>query len=141
MPVNFPESSMSCIEITEENFNEVVDNNPIVILDFGATWNGACRSFEPIFEAASRRHADITFGNINTDTQTSLATSFLISSLPTLTVIRDRVIVFRQAAALPENSLEQLIETIKTLDMDVIRSRLSRRKPGERHHARSASHF
>lgn len=115
---------MAVIEVTEENFNEVVSSHAIVVLDFWATWCGPCRSFAPVFEAAASQHADIVFGKIDTDRESGLSTSFDIRSVPTLMVLRDQILVVRESGALPAKSLEQVIAHVRGLNMDEIRAEL-----------------
>lgn len=108
---------MATIEITEQNFEQTVTGNAIVILDFWASWCGPCKSFAPVFEAASEKHADIVFGKVNSDEQQALAGHFGIRSIPTVMVFREQVIVFMQAGALPPQGLESVIEQTRALDM------------------------
>ena len=111
---------MATREITLEGFAEVVEQNDIVLLDFWAAWCGPCRMFAPVFEKASEQHADIVFGKIDTEDQGELAAAFHISSIPTLMVFREGVVVFPQPGALGAQQLDQLITGVRGLDMDAV---------------------
>jgi thioredoxin 1 len=116
---------MSTVTLTEENFEQTVTGEGITLVDWWATWCGPCRQFGPIFEAASETHDDITFGKIDTDAEQGLAAAAQISSIPTLMAFRDGVLVFSQAGALPAASLEKLIQAVRGLDMDDVRSEIA----------------
>lgn len=119
---------MSCVEITADNFNDIVEKNDIVFLDFWAAWCGPCRNFAPIYEAAADAHTDIVFGKIDTEAQQELAASFQIRSIPTIAVIRDNIMVFRESGALPANALNQVIDGVRALDMDAVRADIARQQ-------------
>lgn len=122
---------MAAIEITTENFEQVLADNPIVFLDFWATWCGPCKSFGPVFEAAAEANPDIVFGKIDTDAQQELAAGFGIRSVPTLAVIRERIMVFRESGALPASALEQIVEGVRNLDMDQVRAEVQAQGEGK----------
>jgi thioredoxin len=116
---------VATVEVTQENFNQIVSGNDIVIVDFWAPWCGPCRSFAPAYEAASEKHPDVVFAKVNTEEQQALAGYFQIRSIPTLMIFRDKIIIFAQPGALPAAALEQVIEKAKALDMDEVRREIA----------------
>ncbi|MCP9948992.1 thioredoxin family protein [Actinomadura madurae] len=114
---------MATTELTRENFEDALSSGDMILIDFWAGWCGPCRFFAPVYERVSEKHADIVFGKVDTEAQQELAGAFRISSIPTLVVIRDRVVLYAQPDALREPELEKLIEEARAVDMDDVRRR------------------
>jgi thioredoxin 1 len=112
---------MATIELSKDNFEDVVTQNDMVIVDFWAPWCGPCKGFEPVFEAASEKHQDVVFGKVNSDQQQELAAAFNIRSIPFLMFFREKVILFAQAGALPAEALESVLSQGRALDMAEVR--------------------
>ena len=122
---------MATVELTTENFEEVVSGDGTVLVDFWASWCGPCRMFAPVYEAASERHEDIVFGSVNTEEQVQIASAFNISSIPTLMVFREGVVLYAQPGALPEASLEELISQARAVDMAEVHRKVAEHQAKE----------
>ena len=112
---------MSTRELTRADFEPTVSGEGIVLVDFWAAWCGPCRQFAPIFEKASEENPDIVFGKVDTEAEQQLSQMAAISSIPTLMLFRDGVLLFNQAGALPASALTGVISQARELDMDVVR--------------------
>jgi thioredoxin 1 len=115
-------------ELTSNNFNETVENNDTVLVDFWASWCGPCRAFKPIFEAASEAHPEMTFASCNTEEQQELAAAFNIRSIPTLMVFREKILLYAQPGMLPAEALEELISKVKALDMAEVHAEVAKQQ-------------
>ena len=116
---------MSTVTVSESTFGETVAANPIVLVDFWAAWCGPCRAFAPVFEAVSQANPDIVFAKVDTEAEQGLAGAFGITSIPTLMALRDGVVLYSQAGALPEPALVNLVQAVRDVDMDQVRAQLA----------------
>jgi thioredoxin 1 len=122
---------MATIELGLEKFEETALGDGITLIDFWAEWCGPCRMFGPIFEEASEKHADIKFAKVDTEAQQQLAGELQISSIPTLMIFRDGVLLYREAGALPGPALEDIIQRVRDLDMVEIKEQIAHAQSGE----------
>ena len=122
------ERVVATVQLNKGNFEDVVTENDIVIVDFWASWCGPCKSFEPVFEAASEQHRDIVFGKVNADDEQELAAAFSIRSIPYVMLMREKVVLFAQAGALPAEGLESVIRQARALDMARVHKEVAERQ-------------
>ena len=116
---------MSTIALNPENFSETVSADGITIVDFWAGWCGPCMAFAPVFEAASEANPDIRFAKVDTEEQQALAGAFEITSIPTLMVFRDNIMLYNRAGALPAPAFDELIAAVRALDMNAVRAEIA----------------
>jgi thioredoxin 1 len=122
---------MAVVELTKENFEQVVTGNPMVVVDYWAPWCGPCRGFAPVFEKVAEANPDVVFAKVNTDEEQEIAAHFQIRSIPTLMVFKDQVIVFSQPGALPQGAFEEVVQKTKALDMEVVRKQIAEQEAAE----------
>jgi thioredoxin 1 len=116
---------MGTVELTQQNFDEVVISNDIVLVDFWAAWCGPCRRFGPVFEQVAENNPDIVFGKVDTEAERELSARASITSIPTLMIFKEQILVFAQPGALPEPALAELVEKVRALDMDDVRTKIA----------------
>lgn len=116
---------MATVTLTKENFQQTVTGDGIVLVDWWAAWCGPCRAFAPVFDKASQEHPDIVFAKIDTEAEPELATAARITSIPTLMVFRDGILIYSEPGALPSAALSQLIQAVRDVDMDDVRQKVA----------------
>ncbi|MEU4732748.1 MULTISPECIES: thioredoxin family protein [unclassified Streptomyces] len=121
---------MATVELTKENFDQTVSENPFVLIDFWAGWCRPCLQFAPVYDKVSEANPDLVFAKVDTEAQQELAGAFQITSIPTLMIVRDQVAIFAQPGALPEAALKDLIGQARALDMDEVRAKIAATQEG-----------
>jgi len=119
---------MATQNLTKDAFHQAVEKDGIVLVDWWAAWCGPCRAFGPIFERVSEKHPDAVFAKVDTEAEQELSAAFGIRSIPTLMIFRDRILLYAEPGALPEEALEELLGKVKALDMDDVRRRIAERE-------------
>ena len=119
---------MATIELTTENFQTTIENNDMVVIDFWAEWCGPCKMFGPTYEKVSENHEGVVFAKCDTESQEEIAGQFGIQSIPTLAIMRDKVLLFSQAGAIPESALEDLVTQAKGVDMAEVHAKIAEQK-------------
>lgn len=122
---------MATENVTAADFNELISNNEIVIIDFWAPWCGPCRSFAPIYEKVSERHTDIVFAKVNTEEEEELSNHFQIRSIPTLMIFREQVVLFAQPGMLSESQLDEVIGKVREVDMAKVHEEIAKQDQPE----------
>ena len=115
----------TAVNLTAETFNDTIERDGIVLVDFWAAWCGPCRAFAPVFEEVAQANPDIVFGKVDTEAEQELASTLSIRSIPTLMIFRDQVLLYAQPGALPTHMLEDLVEKARALDMDEVRRQIA----------------
>jgi len=118
---------MATTQLTVDTHDSAVADG-IVLIDFWAEWCGPCRQFGPVYEKVSEANPDVTFAKVDTEAEPELAGRYGISSIPTLIIYRDGIPVFSQPGAVPQPALENLIEQVRGLDMDDVRTQFAQQK-------------
>ena len=122
---------MAYVELTKENFEEVITSNDIVVVDYWADWCGPCKSFGPIFEKVSEDFPDAVFAKVDTENEQEIASMFQIRSIPTLMIFREKVVVFSQPGAVPEGALREVVSKAENLDMAEVHKQVAEQQAAQ----------
>jgi thioredoxin 1 len=124
---------MATQALTKDTFEQTIEDNDIVLIDFWASWCGPCRAFAPVYEKVSETHPGVVFAKVDTEAEPELAASFRIQSIPTLMAVRDKIVLYSQPGALPEEALEDIVSQVKALDMEAVHREIAESEAAHDH--------
>lgn len=113
---------MNLIRLTHNNFDEIVAKHDLIVIDFQAEWCVPCRSFEKVIEQAAKQYPEVMFGKVDIDAEKELAKEFHILSVPSVMILRERVVVFADSGAMTATALSELIKQAQALDPEKLKS-------------------
>jgi thioredoxin 1 len=116
------------VALTKENYDETVEDNEIVVIDFWAQWCAPCKQYGPIFEKVSEKYPEITFAKLHTEEEVGLSDHFFVQNLPTTVLMKEKMVVFKQPGLLSEEELVDLIEQTKGMDVEKLRAEKAAKK-------------
>lgn len=119
---------MSVSDLTKNNIEETIMQNEIVFIDFWAAWCGPCRNFAPTYEKVALKNSDIKFVKLNTDEEPEIAAEFEIKSIPTIAIFKERELIFLQSGMLTEESLTEVVQKVREINMDEVRQEIAKQK-------------
>ena len=101
------------IEVTDENFNEILSDGKPVVLDFWAEWCGPCRMVGPIIdELASDYQGRVVIGKVNVDENNEITTQFGIRNIPTILFFKEQLVVDKQVGVAQKIKFIEKIEQL-----------------------------
>ena len=95
--------------ITDENFDELINGDKPVLVDFFATWCGPCQMMSPLVSELSEEHPEIIVGKLNVDDYGDLARKYRVASIPTLILFKKGEIAAKNVGAVSKAELEKFI--------------------------------
>lgn len=107
---------MNIIKVTQDNFDDIVAKHDLLLIDFAAKWCAPCKSFEKVIMQVAEEYPEFAFGTIDIDDEKALAEEFKIRSVPSVMILRNKVIVYAESGALSANNLMDLLNQTKELD-------------------------
>ena len=115
---------MELVTLTDTNFQETISNTGIVMVDCWASWCGACKEFEPIFEDIAARHPEHIFCKMNSQNQKELVSTLGIEHIPTLLLYRDGILLLKQPGYIEADQMEDIINQAVSVDMELVRAEI-----------------
>ncbi|MBQ3677314.1 MAG: thioredoxin [Bacteroidales bacterium] len=99
------------LQITDTNYDQVVDTDKLVVIDFWAEWCGPCQKLSPIInELATEYDGKVVIGKCDVEENTVITSKFSVRNIPTLLFIKNKEVVDKLVGAVPTDRIREKIE-------------------------------